>query len=173
MLLRCCDDLMAHVSQRNAVSLHAMNNTFYTRKATTEDLPSVIGLVKKLAAFEREPEAVTATLEVYQECFDSGLIDIKLAVVDGQVVGMTVSNEAFSTWKGKMFYLEDFYVLEEYRSLGIGQQLFDEFLEEARSRNCQLAKWQVLDWNTDAIRFYRRNGAELDDEWLNGKILMS
>ena len=79
----------------------------------------------------------------------------------------------YSTWKGRMFYLEDFVVLEAYRRLGLGQMLFDAFLQEAKDQQCRLVKWQVLDWNEPALRFYRKNNAVIEKEWWNGKIFLT
>jgi GNAT superfamily N-acetyltransferase len=77
----------------------------------------------------------------------------------------------YSTWKGRMLYLEDFVVKERSRRQGIGQLLFDAFLAEAKARGCRLAKWQVLDWNTPAVNFYEKQSAIIEQEWWNGKIL--
>jgi len=77
----------------------------------------------------------------------------------------------YSTWKGRMLYLEDFVVQEAFRKAGIGQQLFDGFLQEANNKGCKLVKWQVLDWNVPAIKFYEKNKAIIEKEWWNGKIL--
>ena len=66
----------------------------------------------------------------------------------------------FSTWKGKMLYLEDFVVFNDYRRNGIGQMLFEAFLAEAQRLGCRLTKWQVLDWNQPAIDFYEKNQAQ-------------
>ena len=69
-----------------------------------------------------------------------------------------------------MMYLEDLIVTEKYRNKGIGQKLFDAFLAESKKDGAKLVKWQVLDWNEDAIRFYLRNNAKIDKDWLNGII---
>jgi GNAT superfamily N-acetyltransferase len=79
---------------------------------------------------------------------------------------------AYSTWRGKMLYLDDLVVSEAYRRHGIGQLLFDAVLEEGLRRGCRLVKWQVLDWNEPALRFYRKNNAEIETEWWNGKIVL-
>jgi GNAT superfamily N-acetyltransferase len=140
------------------------------RKCNIEDMPAIISLVVELAVFEKEPHAVVATLDEYEEAFKSGLIDAFVADDDGVVVGMALYYSTFSTWKGRMLYLEDFVVNQHYRSAGIGQQLFDAFVNEGKIQNCRLVKWQVLDWNESAIRFYQKNKAELDTTWYNGII---
>lgn len=141
------------------------------RKATLSDIPAIYGLVVELAVFEKEPEAVTARLADYESAYEEGLIRVHVAEDDGAVVGMTVTYMTFSTWKGKMLYLEDFYVKATHRSQGVGQQLFDAYITEAKNLECSMVKWQVLDWNTEAIRFYERNEATIEKQWYNGKII--
>ena len=148
------------------------DNSIRIRKGTKADLPAILELVKGLAKFEKEPDAVSATLEDYHKAFDTGLIACDVAELDGQdgIIGMTLYYNTFSTWKGLMLYLEDFYVLPEFRSLGVGGMLWDVLIEEARARKCVLLKWQVLDWNKDAIRFYERKNAIIDQDWCNGRL---
>ena len=140
------------------------------RKAERKDLSAILGLVTELAVFEKEPEAVTASLEDYQKAFDKGLIFGHVACLDSEVVGMTLCYEAWSTWKGKMMYLDDFYVKQDHRSKGIGDMLFNALVQDSKDRNCILIKWQVLDWNTEAMRFYERKNAEIETNWYNVKL---
>ena len=139
------------------------------RKAQYRDLDQILYLVKELALFEKEPTAVTATLETYQEAWNSKLIDAIVAEENNQVVGMALFYDTFSTWKGRMLYLEDFVVAESHRSRGIGKLIFDELFLEAERRKCILVKWQVLDWNSGAVKFYEKYGATIEKEWWNGK----
>ena len=92
--------------------------------------------------------------------------------MEGRVVGMALYYMAYSTWRGKMLYLDDLVVSEPYRRYGIGQLLFDAVLDEGRRQGCRLLKWQVLDWNEPALRFYRKNNAIIETDWWNGKILL-
>lgn len=140
------------------------------RKATAADIPAMHGLVRELAIYERAENEFVATLENYQTDFAAGIFDAHVAEVDGTIVGMALYYMTYSTWKGRMFYLEDFIVLEAYRRYGIGQLLFDAFIEEAKRRHCRMAKWQVLDWNEPAINFYKKNNAIIESNWWNGKI---
>jgi GNAT superfamily N-acetyltransferase len=71
-----------------------------------------------------------------------------------------------------MLYLEDFVVQAAYRRSGIGEVLFDAFLDKARAKGCRLVKWQVLDWNEPAINFYKKKAATIEQEWWNGKIFL-
>ena len=76
----------------------------------------------------------------------------------------------YSTWKGKCLYLEDLVVKEEYRGKKIGEALFEATIKTAKEINAKQMNWQVLDWNEPAINFYKKFDAELDEEWINGKI---
>ena len=143
------------------------------RKCRREDVPQMLGLVKELAVFEKEPDAVLATLPEYEQAYDSGLIDAYVAEIDNQIIGMVLYYPIFSTWNGRTLYLEDFVVKQEHRSGGVGQKLFDVFIEEAKRQGCRQVKWQVLDWNKDAIRFYERNGASIETTWWNGKMYLT
>jgi len=86
------------------------------------------------------------------------------------IVGMAVCYERYSTWKGRRLYLEDIIVTESARGQRIGEKLFMECVRYAVAQNHSGMLWQVLDWNTDAIRFYDRFGAKYSSEWLNGSL---
>ncbi|MGB1039428.1 MAG: GNAT family N-acetyltransferase [Flavobacteriales bacterium] len=141
------------------------------RKATKEDLQATLDLVKELALYEKAPQEVTVTLADYETDFENNTFDIILAEQENEIVGIAFYYMAYSTWKGKMLYLEDFVVKEELRGQGIGKLLFKAFLEEAQSLGASLAKWQVLDWNEPAINFYEKYNSTIEKEWYNGKIL--
>jgi GNAT superfamily N-acetyltransferase len=134
-------------------------------------LQYVHDLVRKLAVYEKAEHEFIATLEDYQNDFKEGIFEVLLAEIEGEVVGMCLYYMTYSTWKGKMLYLEDFVVKQTYRQAGVGQQLFDAFIQEARAKGCRLTKWQVLDWNEPAIKFYEKNNAVIEKEWWNGKII--
>ena len=143
------------------------------RPALRSDLPAIHSLVTELAIYERQPEAVTATLADYEKNFDAGVFEAIVAEIDGQgVVGMALFYISWSTWKGRMLFLEDFVVTESARRTGAGQLLFEAYLAEARARDCRVAKWQVLEWNEPAIRFYQKNGAIIETDWWNGKLFI-
>ena len=141
------------------------------RKAAIDDMAGILHLVKELAAYEKAPEQVTANLRAYQDAFSKGVFDALVAEVDDRIVGTGIYYLTWSTWKGRMLYLEDLVVHAAERRNGIGQKLFDAFLEEARNLNCVMVKWQVLDWNEPALKFYEGNGATIEKEWWNGKII--
>jgi GNAT superfamily N-acetyltransferase len=141
------------------------------RKATKQDLQGTLDLVNELALYEKAPQEVTVTLADYETDFDNNVFDILIAEQENQIVGIAFYYMAYSTWKGKMLYLEDFVVKEELRGHGIGKLLFKAYIEEAKKLNVSLAKWQVLDWNEPAINFYEKYNSTIEKEWFNGKIL--
>lgn len=149
-----------------------MKDKIVIRPATKNDLSGIYALVKELAIYEKEPEAVTATLEDYYQDFEAGVFESDVAIFEDEIIGATVFYMAYSTWKGKMLYLEDFVVTESYRKYGIGQLLFDQFIQNAIQKKCVLTKWQVLDWNEPALKFYHKNEAIIEKEWWNGKLFL-
>ncbi len=152
-----------------------MKKNITIRPATEADMPAIHALVHELAVYERAPEAHTATIEDYLQDFHAGIFEAHVAidVAENAIVGMIFYYMTYSTWKGKMLYLEDFVVTESYRQYGVGQQLFETFLEVARQKKCVLVKWQVLDWNEPAVKFYEKNKALIEKEWWNGKIFLN
>ena len=142
------------------------------RCATKNDLPAVHNLVRQLAIFEHAEKEFTATLEEYHHNFEANRFEASVAEVDGKIRGMALYYLTYSTWKGSMMHLEDFIVEEGYRNLGIGQLLFDETLLQAKAKGCKLLRWEVLDWNEGALRFYKKNDAIIETEWWNGKIFL-
>jgi len=142
------------------------------RKATKKDLLEVLNLIKELALFEKQPQEVTITLKQLEEdgFGNHPLYWIILAENNNEIVGMSFYYIRYSTWKGRCLYLEDLVVKEAYKQKGIGSLLFKSTLDAAKEMNAKLMTWQVLDWNEPAIEFYKKFNAELDEEWLNGKI---
>jgi GNAT superfamily N-acetyltransferase len=145
---------------------------FNIRKASKNDLPEVLNLVKELAIYENAPEEVTIKLkDLEKDGFgDNPLFWIILAENSKGIIGMSFYFIRYSTWKGKCLYLEDLVVKEEYRGKKIGEALFEATIKTAKEINAKQMNWQVLDWNEPAINFYKKFDAELDEEWVNGKI---
>jgi GNAT superfamily N-acetyltransferase len=142
------------------------------RKASKEDLPEVILLIKELAEYERAAHEVKITLqELENDGFgEHPLYWIILAEAEGKIVGMSFYYIRYSTWTGQNLYLEDIIVKEQYRGHGIGKLLFEATIEKAKEMNVRQMIWQVLDWNEPALNFYKKYNAELDGEWINGKL---
>ena len=142
------------------------------RKATKKDLPEVLALVKELALYEKAPEEVTITLkELEKDGFgEHPLYWIIIAENEDGIVGMSFYYIRYSTWKGKCLYLEDIVVKEAFRGNKIGKILFEATIKAAKEMNAKLMNWQVLDWNEPALNFYKKFDAEMDEEWVNGKL---
>lgn len=142
------------------------------RKAEARDVPRMLELVKELAAFERAPDEVTVSEKHMLEAgFGGHPVWVGwVAEVGGAIQGMAVCYERYSTWKGRRLYLEDIIVTEAARGQRIGEKLFMACVHYAVQQEHSGMLWQVLDWNTDAIRFYDRFGASYSAEWLNGSL---
>ena len=143
------------------------------RRATEDDMQRVVELIRELAAYEKAPHEVRvdeATLQ--RDGFgDNPLFHIFLAEDDaGELLGMAFYYIGYSTWKGKMLYLDDLVVKEQYRRQGIGKMLLDKLIEVAKDEDVQQLRWHVLDWNEPAIRFYEKIGVELDPEWITCRM---
>lgn len=136
------------------------------RKAEARDYPAILSLIKELAHFERAPEKVSNTVEQMNE--ESSHFSALVAEKDdGEIIGMAVFFFAYFTWVGKSLYLDDIYVKKEYRGNKTGTKLLERVVNYARSEKCKRLRWQVLDWNDDAIEFYEKYGATLDNGWIN------
>jgi GNAT superfamily N-acetyltransferase len=143
----------------------------FIRPAKQTDVSAIFALIQELALYEKAPEQVTNTAEQLAiDLFEKELCEAIVAEKENKVVGFALYYTSYSTWKGACLYLEDFYVIESERQHGIGQLLFDDVLETAKNRKVQRMDWQVLTWNEPAIRFYEKQKAILDPEWLNGRL---
>ena len=136
------------------------------RKASESDFPEVLSLIKELAEYEKEPDKVTNSVDLMKEEQDHFRCFVA-ETENHEIVGMAIYFFAYYTWVGKSLYLEDIYVKEQYRRYKIGTMLLRKIFEIALNENCKRVRWQVLDWNTSAIEFYRKGGAEITNNWLN------
>lgn len=138
------------------------------RPASPHDVPLILELVRELAAYEREPDAVTATGPMLREALFGARphAEAVIAEADGAPVGFALFFHNFSTWTGRpSLYLEDLFVRPEARGRGAGKALLRHLAGVALDRGCGRFEWSVLDWNTPAIEFYRAMGAQAMDEW--------
>jgi GNAT superfamily N-acetyltransferase len=143
------------------------------RGATAADVGQILAFVRALAAFEREPDAVVATEEgLLRDGFGPNpFYTCLMADHDGQPAGFALFFYNYSTWLGRPgVYLEDLFVLPEFRGRGIGRALLERVAAIAIEKGCERLQWEVLDWNTPAIDFYRAMGAEFLDEWRNVRL---
>lgn len=142
------------------------------RKGTEADIPQALHLVRELADYEKAPDEVEVTNE---EMLNWGFgadkqFDFFVALENEVVVGLALYYFKYSTWKGKCLFLEDIIVTEQKRGKGIGKLLFDKVVQVSKELKVRRMEWQVLDWNTPAIEFYKKYDATMDGEWLNCKL---
>jgi GNAT superfamily N-acetyltransferase len=138
------------------------------RPATPADVPLILRLVRELAEFEREPDAVKATEPMLEAALfgEQRAAEAVIAELDGAPVGFALFFQNFSTWTGRPgIYLEDLYVTPAARGSGTGTALLRHLAGIALDRGCGRFEWAVLDWNEPAINFYRAMGAVGMDEW--------
>lgn len=137
------------------------------REAIKNDMPQVLELIKELAIFEKEPDAVEVTVEdLEREGFgENPLFTCFVAELDDETVGAALVYFRFSTWKGRTLHLEDLIVKEAKRGNGIGEALYKKVMQFAFDRGLKRVAWDVLDWNKGAIRFYERSGANIVKDW--------
>ena len=143
------------------------------RAAVAADIPQILAFIRALAAYERAPDAVEATEEgLLRDGFGPNPFYICLiADYDGQAAGFALYFFNYSTWMGcPGIYLEDIFVHPEFRGRGIGKALLQRVAAIAVEKGCPRLQWEVLDWNTPAIEFYRAMGAEFLDEWRNVRV---
>ena len=138
------------------------------RAATAADVPDILRLIRALAVFEREPDAVAATeAGLAARLFgDSPRVFAFVAEAEGRVVGIAVWFFNFSTWTGRHgIYLEDLFVEPAQRGRGVARALFRALAQAAVAHDCARIDWAVLDWNEDAKAAYRALGARQLTEW--------
>jgi GNAT superfamily N-acetyltransferase len=142
------------------------------RKGEKKDIPQVLDLVKELALYERAPQEVITTVEqMEQDGFgENAVYRFLVAEAEEKIIGIALYYTAYSTWKGRYIYLDDLIVTETHRRTGAGKLLFDALAKEAKREGANQLRWHVLEWNTPAINFYKKYNANLDPEWITGKL---
>lgn len=142
------------------------------RKGERRDLRKILDLIRELAVYERQPNAVIIDEEILsKEGFGKNpLFEFFVAELDHEIVGMALFYYRFSTWKGRTLHLEDLIVHKKYRQKGIGTQLFNTILKVAKQKNVGRMEWEALEWNTPALNFYKKYNTHLDEEWVLCKM---
>jgi GNAT superfamily N-acetyltransferase len=143
------------------------------RAAQAEDVGTILKLIRGLAEYEHEPQAVEATeQDLLRDGFgDHPCFHCALAEWDGEPVGFALYFYNYSTWKGRHgIFLDDLFVYPEHRGKGIGKALLLHVARIAAAQNCGRYEWLVLDWNTPAIEFYESLGAKRMKQWLPVRV---
>ena len=142
-------------------------NELSFRFAVEEDTALILDFIRLLAEYEEMADLVVATEDLLRkQLFGEKHAEVLFAVLDGKEIGFALFFHNFSTFLGKAgLYLEDLYILKEYRGRGYGRALFRELARIAVDRGCGRFEWWCLDWNKPSIEFYRSMGAEAMDEW--------
>ena len=140
---------------------------FIIRRASEEDMQSSLNLITELAVFEKEPNAVEITVDdLIKDGFsEDPKFKIFVAEEENVIIGIALFYERYSTWKGKAIHLEDLMVTESKRKLGAGKALYTAVLKYAHDNNFNRVAWEVIDWNTNAIDFYKSTGATYLNDW--------
>ena len=141
--------------------------SFTIRQATKEDMPRALDLIKELALFEKEENAVEVTVQDLQNdgFGEQPAFTCFVAELENKVEGIALVYNRYSTWKGPIIHLEDLVVSEKMRGLGVGTALLDEVVKFGHSKGVKRINWEVLDWNEKAINLYEKKGAKVLRDW--------
>jgi len=153
----------------NKLSLPSIikNMSFTVRNAVEEDMQSVLDLITELAVFEKEPDAVNITVnDLINDGFsENPKFKLFVAEQENNIIGIALFYERYSTWKGRSIHLEDLIVTKTKQKIGAGKALYSAVLKYAYDNNYNRVAWEVIDWNTNAIDFYKSTGATYLNDW--------
>jgi GNAT superfamily N-acetyltransferase len=137
------------------------------RKAIQEDMTAVLNLIKELAVFEKEPDAVEVTVnDLERDGFGNNPeFHCFVAEVENKIEGIALVYKRYSTWKGSVLHLEDLIVSQNMRGNNIGTLLLDEVVKYGHQLGVKRICWEVIDWNESAITFYENKGAIVKRDW--------
>jgi GNAT superfamily N-acetyltransferase len=142
------------------------------RQATEDDFSKIHQLNREFAHFIKTPEKFRISVQQMideQEHF-------RMIVAENeemQIVGFATTYFAWYSWIGKSLYLDDIYIKEDYRGLGLGTKMMNEIFSLAKKENCKKIRWQVSNWNKKAIEFYKKKGAVIDGTEWNCDVLLN
>lgn len=141
------------------------------RPITDNDFEYLIALFKEFALFEKLPEKMTNSVEQMQKekDFIKGFVAIS---EPNEIIGYATYFFAYYTWIGKSLYMDDLYVRNDFRGQGIGTKLINKVIEHAKEERCNKLRWQVSEWNTPAIEFYKSIGASIDGVESNCDLIL-
>ena len=164
---------MAEGQALRAADTVTLVNDLTLRPARPHDVELIYSLIVELATYERAPEKVVGTSEMLAEALfgEHAAAEALIAELDGEPVAFALFHGTFSTWECRPgIWLEDLYVPPGHRRRGIGQALLAEVARITVERGCARLEWTALDWNTPALEFYAKLGAERLSEWDNHRL---
>ena len=137
------------------------------RKATSIDMLQVLELIKELAVFEKEPDAVKISAKDLQSYGygDAPMFQCFVAEAASEIVGAALVYFRFSTWVGPTVHLEDLIVQQSMRRKGVGAKLYSAVMRYGHEQCVKRIEWNVIDWNEGAIKFYKDSGAKVLPDW--------
>ncbi len=140
---------------------------FKIRLGQEKDMQAVLDLITELAVFEKEPDAVEITVEdLINDGFSTDpKFKIYVAEQENAIIGIALFYERYSTWKGRTIHLEDLIVTKSKQKIGAGKALYKAVLKYAFDNNFNRVAWEVIDWNKNAIDFYKSTGATYLNDW--------
>ncbi|NDV47300.1 GNAT family N-acetyltransferase [Paludibacter sp. 221] len=141
------------------------------RIATENDFEKLIILFEEFALFEKVPEKMLNTAErmrAEKDFFNCFVAENS----ENEIVGYAIFFFFYLSWSGKSLYMDDLYVKEKFRGEGIGTDLINNVIFFAKENNCHKLRWQVSNWNEKAINFYKKIGAEIDEDERNCNLIV-
>ncbi len=140
---------------------------FIVRQGEENDMHSVLDLITELAVFEKEPDAVDISVtDLINDGFsENPKFKIFVAEQENQIIGIALFYERYSTWKGRTIHLEDLIVTKNKQKIGAGKALYTAVLKYAFDHDFNRVAWEVIDWNVNAIDFYKSTGATYLKDW--------
>ncbi len=145
------------------------NKKLVIRETSEKDIPTILALIQELADYEKLSHVVSTNESILKKNLfgKKRYAKVVIAEYDGVVAGQALFFNNFSTFKGKPgIYLEDLYVRPAFRKKGIGKALLSYLVQLAKTEDCGRVEWVVLDWNKNAIDFYKNMGAEPMTDWI-------
>ena len=141
--------------------------SFIIREAKHQDAEAVLKLITELAVFEKEPHAVEITVDdLIRDGFsEPPKFRVFVAEQKNTIIGIALFYERFSTWKGRTLHLEDLIVTKSKQKIGAGKALYTAVLKYAYDHHFNRVAWEVIDWNKNAIDFYKSTGATYLNDW--------
>lgn len=149
------------------IGVFNMDNNLKFRFATEDDVNLILYFIRELADYEKMLDQVVATEDLLREwIFEKKKAEVLFAMEDNKEIGFALFFHNFSTFLGRSgIYLEDLFVLQNYRGKGYGKAILQKLAKIAIERGCGRLEWWCLDWNKPSINFYLSIGAQPMDDW--------